>query len=502
LFLLTAIYFVASLIGILHHELWLDEAHHWLLARDSSSINELVQNTRIEGHPILWNLILYGITRFTSAPFWMQLLHIFISTTTIFIFLKKAPFDWIFKSLFIFGYFIIFEYNLISRNYNLGVLFLFLACTVFKNRKTEFSLLCLYLAIASYTHLMFSVIAFALFLTLLTEQIQDKQFFASEFIKGYFIYGFGLFFIIIQIHANQSDWLLEPINKLPIKERLIDGFGAFFKGIITIPDFKTLHFWNTNLVVNWNRSLAGILALLTYLLPLLLFFKNKKTLYFVYIGLIGTQIFFFITQRTATRFHGMTFILIIIGLWIDNYYESDNNRLKGVLDSFKMTLLRRPIILSILLIHFSSGIYAYTMDYIYPFSSAKATISYLKNIDNNNKNIITVTCDGTILSAYLQKKIYFLCDQSLQSYCHWDSSCFGNISQSNIIVMLTDYMDSHKDKTVFYVSYYSLTNTTKTGNWIDLNEKIKVRLLKKFNQNITEKSNYFVFEVTKRKHRL
>lgn len=35
--ILTLVYFVISLIGIQHHELWLDESHHWLLARDSGS---------------------------------------------------------------------------------------------------------------------------------------------------------------------------------------------------------------------------------------------------------------------------------------------------------------------------------------------------------------------------------------------------------------------------------------------------------------------------------
>ncbi len=141
LILLTAIYFAVSLDGILHHELWLDEAHHYLLARDSNSFIELVKNTRYEGHPILWNTLLYGITRFSLNPFWMQFLHILISTSVVFIFLRKAPFNWIFKTLFIFGYFMIFEYNVISRNYILGVLFLFLACSVFEKRKENFILL-------------------------------------------------------------------------------------------------------------------------------------------------------------------------------------------------------------------------------------------------------------------------------------------------------------------------------------------------------------------------
>lgn len=491
---LTAIYFIASLIGILHHELWLDEAHHYLLARDSNSFIELIQNTRYEGHPILWNTLLYGITRFSLNPFWMQLLHILISTSAVFIFLRKAPFNWIFKTLFIFGYFMVFEYNLISRNYGLGVLFLFLACAVFKDRNSKFVLLAFYLAIASNTHLMFSVIAFALFITLIIEHYQNNQLFNAKNFMGYLVFSLGLASIIIQIKTTNSSWLLDPIEKMPVAERLIKGYGSLFKGLINIPDFRTIHFWNSNLIVNSNRTLAAVFALLIYFLPLLLFFKNRKTLFFVYTALIGTQIFFFITQRAATRFQGITFIIIIIALWIENYYPAEQYRWKEYFNSLKLTIFQKPIVYGLLVIQLFSGIYAYAMDIAHPFSSAKETIDFTKTDKFKHKEIITVTCDGTLLSAYLEKKIYFLCDQSLQSFCRWDASCAGNITRTQSIKMLTDYMANHDD--VLFISYYSLGNEANP-DWIALNDKIKVKFIKKFDTNIVEKLNYYIFEVSK-----
>jgi hypothetical protein len=491
LVLLSLLYFAVSFVGILHHEFFIDEAHHWLLSRDSNSVSELIQNTRLEGHPLLWGLLLYGVTRFTSDPFWMQFLHILISTATVIVFLRKAPFNWIFKTLFIFGYFMVFEYNLISRNYGLGILFLFLACTVFKNREQKFSLICLYLALASNTHLLFSVPAFALFLTLIAEQIQGREFFKAKFIAGYSIFALGLVVIYVQIHSTNSGWLLEPINKLPFQERLVDGFVSFFKGVVAIPDFRTIHFWNSNLIVNLSRPIAGVLALLIYLLPLLLFFKNKKTLFFVYTALIGAQIFFFITQRSATRFHGMTYIVIIIALWIEDYYSSGGSKL----NSSKLSLFKKPIIYSILLIQFCSGIYAYSMDYFYAFSSAKETIDFTRRSAFKNEEIITVTCDGTLLSAYLEGKIYFLCDQSLQSFCHWDSGCAGNVNQQKSVALLTDYMGSHH-KNVLFISYYALTDNLYPDVFVKLNDKIKVRFVKKFDSNIVDKTNYYIFEVS------
>ena len=494
LLLLTAIYFTVSLIGVLHHELWLDEAHHWLLARDSNSIADLIQNTRTEGHPLLWSFLLYGITRFTSDPFWMQFLHIVISTSFVWVFLKKAPLNLVFKTLFIFGYFIIFEYNLISRNYSIGILFLFLACAVFKDRSSRFILLAFYLAIASNTHLMFSVIAFALFITIILEHYQNKQLFNAKNLTGYLIFGLGLASIIIQIKTTNSSWLLDPIEKIPFAERLIKGYGSLFKGLVNIPDFTTIHFWNSNLIVNSNRTLAAILALLIYFLPLLLFFKNRKTLYFVYTALIGTQIFFFITQRAATRFNGITFIILIIALWIENYYAAEDCKWNRLFNSLNFTLFKKPIVYGLLVIQLFSGIYAFSMDIMYPFSSAKETVDFTKTNQFKHKEIITISCDGTLLSAYLERKIYFLCDQSLQSFCNWNASCGGNINRTESIKMLTNYMENHDD--VLFISYYSLGNETNP-NWIAVNDKIKVKFVKKFDTTIVEKLNYYIFEVAK-----
>jgi hypothetical protein len=488
LILLALLYFAVSLVGILHHELWLDEAHHWLLARDSDSVSELIENTKIEGHPLLWSFILYGISRFTTDPFWMQFVHILISSSAVFLFLKKAPFDWLFKLLFIFGYFMLFEYNLISRNYGLGILFLFLACTFFQNREQKFSLLCLWLALATNSHLLFSVPAFALFLTLLMEQTQNRQLFKKQYWGGYLIFGLGLLLVYIQIHATNSGWLLDPINKLPFQERIVGGVAAFFKGLITIPDFRTMHFWNSNLIVNLSRPIAGILALGIYLLPLLLFFKNRKTLFFVYTALIGAQIFFFVTQRTATRFHGVTYIIIIMALWIEHYYVSEDYKYKAFLNPQKLALLRKPIIYSILIIQFCSGIYAYAMDYVYPFSSAKTTVDYLKGENLNNKQVVSVTCEGTLISAYLEKKVYFLCDGGYRGFCHWDANYFTNINEETIIQMIHEHVDVEKN--FIYVSCYPLKKQ-------DLKSNVKLLFLKKFDRNIVDKTNYFVYGVSK-----
>src|SRR5215204_4993221 len=91
---LWGLFFILTLTGILRHELWLDEAQHFLIARDSGSLPELFRNMRYDGHVQLWNYLLFFIVHYISAdPLAMQLLHLLIINAAVLLFLRFAPFS-------------------------------------------------------------------------------------------------------------------------------------------------------------------------------------------------------------------------------------------------------------------------------------------------------------------------------------------------------------------------------------------------------------------------
>ena len=67
----------ALLLGVvsLRHEMFRDEVQAWLIARDSTSIPNLFFNMRYEGHPALWQLLLYIPSHLSWNPEWMQLIN-------------------------------------------------------------------------------------------------------------------------------------------------------------------------------------------------------------------------------------------------------------------------------------------------------------------------------------------------------------------------------------------------------------------------------------------
>src|SRR6185369_10968722 len=123
---------------LLHHELWGDELHSWNIAKASNSFSDLLSNTRYEGHPPLWYSILWVVSKFTHDVSYIQLVQFIIAALVVFLLLFFSPFPLIAKALMPFGYFFLFEYGVISRNYAIAVLLTFCICVLLqKNLKQK-----------------------------------------------------------------------------------------------------------------------------------------------------------------------------------------------------------------------------------------------------------------------------------------------------------------------------------------------------------------------------
>src|SRR5688572_30573922 len=128
----TLAYFALGLVGISRHEMWRDELHTFMVSRASGSLVDLMANTGYDGHPALWYLIVFAIGRVLPQPFFVQLAHLFVATATCFVISRFAPFSTLQRVLLCFGYYTFFEYSVISRNYAVGVLIIFIFCAIYR----------------------------------------------------------------------------------------------------------------------------------------------------------------------------------------------------------------------------------------------------------------------------------------------------------------------------------------------------------------------------------
>src|ERR1700761_8301768 len=162
------LYSICAVTGILHHEIFLEEAQQLTIGRDSNSIIDVFKNMLYEGHVTLWNSILYFITHYISPrPVYMQLFHLLVINATVFIFLRYAPFNLPVKTLTIFGCYFLFVYSIISRNYALGILLLFLCCILMANPAKRMVTIGIIVVLMCFTHLFYVFAAIGIFVYLL-----------------------------------------------------------------------------------------------------------------------------------------------------------------------------------------------------------------------------------------------------------------------------------------------------------------------------------------------
>jgi len=129
--------YAAALAALLaRHEMWRDELQAWMLARDSGSLIDLWHNTRYEGHPLLWHLMLFPLARVFASPVAMQVLHWLLATAAAGLVLTRAPFALWVRVAIVFSYLPLYEYGAISRNYLLGVLGVWLVCLGLESTRT------------------------------------------------------------------------------------------------------------------------------------------------------------------------------------------------------------------------------------------------------------------------------------------------------------------------------------------------------------------------------
>ena len=134
-FIITIIaWVVATLFRMLNHIPWLDEAHAWTIAQDLSIV-EIIKLMKIEGHTLIWYLMLMPFAKMNwGYPYIMQILNWIFCLGAIILLWKKAPFNNLVKFLITFSFPFFTVYPIIARCYSVGIFLLFLLTIMFKDK--------------------------------------------------------------------------------------------------------------------------------------------------------------------------------------------------------------------------------------------------------------------------------------------------------------------------------------------------------------------------------
>jgi hypothetical protein len=429
-FPILLIYLVISIAGMYYHELFLDEAHHFLIGRDSDSVAAVYNNLRYDGHPRLWSTILFFITHYiTSSPYGMQVFHLMITTCTVFFFLRYAPFSLAVKLLVLSGYYFLFEYNLLSRNYALGILFLFICCHLLKNPEKYLLLIGFFLLLLCNTHVFYTFASIGIFLYLFIEYARQRKLFSTPFLLFSLLFLTGFACALIQARTPGADNVnmtpVKPAEWLSVKNFSFAVYGVI-RGWLPIPLVSSGHFWNTYWLNDRNTGvfIKDILFAACLVFPAMILGRNLKVLVFYYSGVFFLFIFFVVTQMQASRYFGMVYIFFLAAAWMTSDGVSDVFSFRSIPGPPAIKRLLQISLYLILSVQVLVGIYALEQDFTRPFSQSKNAVKYIKGVQGNQVIAVDGYNAGPMLCAYLEKKVFYLDIGREGSFCVWKKSYF------------------------------------------------------------------------------
>lgn len=321
----AALGFYALALGVLlhNHEPWRDEIQAWLLARDSGSLFELWRNTRYEGHPLLWHLLLWVLSRWSQNPATMQAAHGFIAVVIAGVFLASAPFSRLIRVLWVLGYFPLFEYGVISRNYGLAVLCLF-AALAFRAAPMATAVA---LGLAANASPM-GVLLVPLLAPVL--MAKEKTSLAPAFVLGlcWLLAVFTCLPPPDYEHARGMFWQWDTLRAYYVLRGTTTAFLPIFR--------PELHFWNNPMFFPFPPAAPGTalflaaLVLLALITLALLNMGRKWELRAAYLGGLAILLaFFYIKFPGSTRHHGFVLIWTVVFCWLPGERVATKPRLHG-----------------------------------------------------------------------------------------------------------------------------------------------------------------------------
>ena len=497
-YLLLLLFFSLGLIGILHHAMWRDELNPWLLARDSHSFVELFQNIKYEGHPGLWYLCLYGLTQFTSNPVVMQLIHLLIATGSIYLFLQFSPFPRFQKLLFVFGYLPFYEYLVISRNYAIGILVLFLFCANYQTRKKSYFVLSVFLLILANTNAYCLFISISLGLALTFEYILQERLGESftanrtDLISSLAIFVLGIVSSLAQ--------LIPPVDST--LQGGLSGWTLYFdlRHLAT----ALIRIWNSYIVIlipgdsSIEVFIFAVLALGLFLFASTLLIRRPVALLVYLVGTLEIILFTYVKFLGSARHYGHLYILLIVSLWIASYYPKSNlflqspvirisgfNKLNKtwlkLVEQYKVAFI--TVILSAQL---AAGVVAFSRDWVIPYSASRATASYIQH-QHLEQLFIVGSRDATIspLCGYLNRKIYYPERQALGSFVLFNSQR----KEVDVVTVLEQVSQIiQKNPTNILLILNKELNTSRTD--------LSITFLSKFTKSLIFNEKYYLYQVS------
>lgn len=459
--------------------MWRDELQTWSIVLESSNLQELLFNIRYDGFPLLWYLSLWGLSFISTSPLLMQLFHFACSCTTQLIIMTRAPFSGNVRLATVAGYYISFEYCIISRAYVLGVLLVFTFCA-FRAWFAERPLMKGFVfGLLANTSVYGAIISLAFAADELLSMIRNNNARESSgtgprahILKFFFTYSLLLSLAIAVMIPQEGGNYAPGWDLSPGFEKLLHTCCRVIISLVPIPEPK-ISFWNSLILLDTGPWVAVPAAIVLFFSVWLLLRHSTRYLVVFLMGFLGVWIFSAIKYSGYARHTGIIFILMIACLWCAEAGNPENrtsaSRIAGI------TLY--CILGANLLAWGIASFYHIT----YNFSGSREMSRIIRQSGKGTYPVVA-DLDGatSAVAGYLKRPFYYVTNRKLQTFIRWNDERAD--SGPMRMLMYAQEIASRHDSAVFLLLNYPLMDF---GN---------IRFIAKTDDSIVADEVFYLYE--------
>jgi hypothetical protein len=487
---LTMAFAGVSGLALFHHELWRDEWQSWMLARDSTSIVQIIESVLDEGHPPGWTLLLYVLSQFTRDARVMQLLHLGIATASVYLLARHAPLGWVHKGLLAFSYFLAYEYAVIARPYALGVFGLFLFCVLYARPGTDrryLILALLLLASSSLYGVLLALSAAGMWVVDRTLSLPAAQ----RRLRIRAVLGLAGAALVVAIVAVLllADGHDARTSLGLSRWHLADTLSSISRAYLPYPDTTEPLLWGSHFIGSTSRSDLLQSAILSAALgagALLLFIRKPAVLTFYVLGtgaLLGFRHFVF---PGWLRHDGHLFVLFIACFWLSKVplatltlpFTSD--RLRS-LASWGGSVF----VTGILAVQVGAAAVLLNADIRRPFSAAPQAAAFIRAHGLDTIAIAAAPAPrGSSIAGLLDRPIHYPATGSAGTFVRWRS--YNATMDYDISMSLFDPLLEEPNADLLVIL---------SERFRDWDERVEVEELARFRPGLEGKEGYFLYRI-------
>ncbi len=408
------LYAIFTLIIVLHHEIWADEAQAWVVVRDLDILG-IIRHVRTEGHPLLWYFSLLPLAKLNLSVLSMQILNWLLVVISVGILIFKSPFNFFSKFAVVFSSGFLYWYVAIARSYCLIPLFMFLIASFYQKQKEHpFIYAFLIIALAN-THVIMLGFCTALAIIFLWNNKDKKSIIAA-----------GLMFLSF---AFLTGYLWNSQNEnVVVKNSLILPLS---KGIIHALDRAVFNLYGN---VGWFYT--TLFYFFTAVTAVITFFKNRQ-MFSVYIFSMFFQfaVYIFIWGQLPQRIYTLYFVILFC-FWI--MFKDFSNKHK---------IFINIAIVIVFLSTLPGNLDIIKQDMQKSFSDGENVAKFIqKNIPENAFIVSNYPLTTVVISAYLPKnskkwKFFYYGYNDYYTYTIWTKKIYPSYHP----IPLEEYLKTHKE---------------------------------------------------------